>query len=257
MAQIIQAPTIDRLAVVIAEGSIHTFVENADQGLTCFRYNNNVTDTPCLYGHGYVVKYGQNYRLVVFDMISNQSYTSYSNNSGSSWSSWYSLDTARSTITSLSSDTEIIDLSNGAYQISLGSASSYIPSQWGVLTVDKSNNAYGKFTFITTGSPPRVFERVAHCTNKTWYHGWYATSCLYHCSKNVAFTSGTATVNFSKNVCLINVNTVANGVKLCFSRTSGNTGYQITMIGNTSTATLNIEFWYAYAIVDENPAPIN
>lgn len=82
---------------VLTSGSLKTWAVNTSEGFTCFRYNNSVTDTPCEYGHGYIVHYGQNIRIVVFNMTGDQQYTAYSSNSGSSWSSWQELATKQNT----------------------------------------------------------------------------------------------------------------------------------------------------------------
>ena len=71
---------------VITSGSLYDFATSASEGLTCFRYNNSVTDTPSEYGHGILVKYGQNLRFMIFDMVQIKVYTAFKKTQ--SWSAW-------------------------------------------------------------------------------------------------------------------------------------------------------------------------
>lgn len=67
---------------------MRSFAQGVRDGFTCFRYNNTVTNTPTQYGHGYIIKYGVNIRIVVFAMQLDETYTSYSYDSGTSWTNW-------------------------------------------------------------------------------------------------------------------------------------------------------------------------
>ena len=73
------------------------------------------------------------------------------------------------TISSISSDTALLDYDTGFYKISLSAASSYIPTRYGVLELIKADN-YGvaKYTAINS-SAGHYWIRAFHATNKTWY----------------------------------------------------------------------------------------
>jgi hypothetical protein len=73
------------------------------------------------------------------------------------------------TITSIASDTTIISFATGTYKIALSSASTYLPSRYGVLNVYKSNT-YSSFCFISTDG--KQYERIANNSNNTWYNSW-------------------------------------------------------------------------------------
>lgn len=85
----------DHIVMVLTSGNLKTFASSAGEGFTCFRYNNNVTNTPCDYGHGYLIKYGQNCRFEVYDMITINIFTAYSRDNGNTWSDWYSANLTR------------------------------------------------------------------------------------------------------------------------------------------------------------------
>lgn len=82
------------------------------------------------------------------------------------------LTTRRSpAINSLSSDTEILNYANGAYQVSLANSSEYIPSQWGTLIIMFSNVSYGVAIYVTTAGAMYVRHKKS---GSEWHSSWKA-----------------------------------------------------------------------------------
>lgn len=84
------------------------------------------------------------------------------------------LDTRRTTIltsSNVTSDTFILALANGAYQVADNNLNtSYIPEKWGTLVVNKSGTTYGEFTFVGTGG--NVYVRHANGIAAWHGNGW-------------------------------------------------------------------------------------
>ena len=128
---------------VLTSGSLKTWAVSTSEGFTCFRYNDSVTDTPCSYGHGYVVHYGQNIRIVVFNMTDIAEFSAYSNNTGSSWSNWEMLAlnskiTTKTAITITPASNVVIDVNK-----------SYLCGEIGVIAVTghMTSNSLGAALF--------------------------------------------------------------------------------------------------------------
>ena len=75
----------------------------------------------------------------------------------------------KTNITSLASDSTILELPHGVYQVNLSASSSYLPGRYGTLIVDRSNVTYGAVTFITTGG--NVYTRHMNGTS-SWHNSW-------------------------------------------------------------------------------------
>ena len=79
------------------------------------------------------------------------------------------VDTKKPNITSLTSDTEILTLNNGAYQIALTSDSQYIPTRWGTLVINFSGSSYGVAIYVSTAGD--VWTRHKK-NNNEWHNSW-------------------------------------------------------------------------------------
>lgn len=99
----------------------------------------------------------------------------------------------RTVINSLSSDTAIIGFNPGTYQVVMSSATTYLPSMYGTLTVMDSGNAYKCFLFVSTYNT--MYYRVCHKNDGTWYSGWVevATTSKITAFAAIGATSGTKT----------------------------------------------------------------
>ena len=75
------------------------------------------------------------------------------------------------TSSNVASDTSILTLENGAYQVADNNLNtSYIPEKWGTLVVNKSGTTYGEFTFV--GTSGNTYVRHAN-GNSAWHgNGW-------------------------------------------------------------------------------------
>lgn len=72
-------------------------------------------------------------------------------------------------ISSFSSDTEILTWENGSYMVALSSSSSYVPYQWGTLILNFSGVSYGTAMFVTADG--RVYTRQKK-NNSEWHGAW-------------------------------------------------------------------------------------
>lgn len=75
----------------------------------------------------------------------------------------------KGTLTSIASDTVIINKEPGMYQVQLSADSSYLPSRYGLLTIDFNSN-YGVATFYLTNGD--TYRRVFSRNNNSWYGAW-------------------------------------------------------------------------------------
>ena len=84
------------------------------------------------------------------------------------------IDPKRGDLNTISSDTTIIGLDAGTYQVVLSSGTpvtnGYIPAQYGTLIVNDSGKNYKSYMFVTTGNA--VYSRICHKGNSTWYTAW-------------------------------------------------------------------------------------
>lgn len=86
------------------------------------------------------------------------------------WTSFNSQRTPSLTSSNVTSDTSIISLAPGAYQVADNNMNtSYIPGKWGTLIVDRSAVTYAAFTFVDTSG--NVFVRHANGTSN-WHSSW-------------------------------------------------------------------------------------
>lgn len=77
----------------------------------------------------------------------------------------------RGKIASISTDTEIISLETGVFTVQLSGTQSYIPSNWGNLTIyDTGEFPYKRFEFVSTDG--NAYYRLANKLNNTWYTDW-------------------------------------------------------------------------------------
>ncbi|MBR4352718.1 MAG: hypothetical protein IKQ01_06570 [Bacteroidales bacterium] len=84
------------------------------------------------------------------------------------------LNPKRGDLNTISSDTTIMALDAGTYQVVLSSGTpvtnGYIPAQYGTLIVNDSGKNYKSYTFVSTGNA--VYSRICHKGNSTWYTAW-------------------------------------------------------------------------------------
>lgn len=86
------------------------------------------------------------------------------------WTSFNSQRTPSLTSSNVTSDTSIISLAPGAYQVADNNMNTdYIPGKWGTLIVNRSAVTYAAFMFIDTSG--NVFVRHANGTSN-WHGAW-------------------------------------------------------------------------------------
>lgn len=109
--------------------------------------------------------------LTVYTGGSSRNGFSYTANiyNGSYIFTWQTIDPRRNNLTSIASDTTILGLEPGAYQINLSAASNYIPDRYGTLVIDKSAVTYGVATFVATSGI--VYTRHMNGAN-AWHGAW-------------------------------------------------------------------------------------
>ena len=69
----------------------------------------------------------------------------------------------------VTSDTYILGLANGVYEIASGSVISYLPAQYGSLLLIKSGQQYG-FAVVVPSNANGIWVR--HFTETTWHYAW-------------------------------------------------------------------------------------
>lgn len=79
------------------------------------------------------------------------------------------IDPKKNNIASLASDSTILNLAAGVYQIALSAESSYIPERWGTLIIDRSNVTYGCVMFNSTTG--KTYTRHMNGT-ANWHDSW-------------------------------------------------------------------------------------
>lgn len=121
--------------------------------------------------------------LTVYTGGSSRNGFSYTANiyNGSYIFTWQTIDQRRNNLTSIASDTTILGLEPGAYQINLSAASNYIPERYGTLVIDKSAVTYGVATFISTDG----HLYVRHMNGSSAWHGPWTQPRLHGLSEAV------------------------------------------------------------------------
>ena len=119
-------------------------------------------------------------------------------------------------ISAIDSDSYLLGLNYGAYQVNLTSTAglAYIPEQWGTLQVCKSGVTYRSFIFI--GTSGKMYVR--HGGTSSWHSAWQQLAL----NSQIAYTTGnptkvtdsiwsTGSINLYKwgRVCMLKMNACA------------------------------------------------
>lgn len=113
----------------------------------------------------------------------------------------------RGKLSGVNTDTEIISLETGIFTVQLSDTQSYIPSNWGSLTVyDTGESPYKRFEFVSTDG--KAYYRLANKINNTWYTDWREIAL----KSDMDVKIGTSAIT-TQAVSFIRINSAGTGIE--------------------------------------------